>query len=104
METSAITYRNILTATIAADNSADSGRTYNINAEISLRGDTVSAVNNGIVSSTTDTGALAAFSATADGALNIQFFRTADNASILAAVESFIAAAREKTFVSPLQP
>lgn len=99
-----ITFTNIVGAKLRADNSYDENRAYGIEADVHYKGDTVEAVQSGMVTLLEPQVQVATFGEDKYGSLFLSFTgREEERASVLAAVSSFCKAARERSGnLSPL--
>lgn len=95
-----VTYKELVSAKVRMDNSVDTGRTYDIRAEVEISGNAVQDFGNG---EATKDGATAATWTCYGGTLNVTFY-TQDGADVLAALNAFIADAKAKAAeASPLE-
>ena len=97
-----ITYRNIVNATVHADNSEQTSATFDIAADLFVQNGAVCSISGGTVSDRT-TGAYAgAFGENTDGSLNfsVQCSDAERRVEILEAVSDFCASARTSTTLS----
>lgn len=95
METT-ITYRNIVNATVHADNLTDESRLYDIEADLFVRSDRVTSISGGIVTDRTVGERLGSFGENTDRSLNLSVAGTdaQRRVAVLEAVSAFCAAAR----------
>lgn len=95
-----VTYKELVSAQVRMDNSADTGRTYDIRADVEIAGTAVQNFGNGEAAKD---GATAATWTCYGGTLNVTFY-TQDGAAVLAALNAFIADAKDKAAeASPLE-
>ncbi len=99
METTAVSFKRVINATVHADNSGDTGRTMDISADVNIANGHVDSFFNGRCEkpASDDTpAASASFARQSDGRLTITYNR-AENADTMAAmlraVDAFIAGA-----------
>lgn len=96
-----VTYKELVSAQVRMDNSVDTGRTYDIRADVEIAGDTAQNFNNG---EATKDGATAATWTCYGGTLNVTFYAQQDGAAVLAALNAFIDEAKAKAAeASPLE-
>lgn len=88
-----VTYKELVSAKVRMDNSVDTGRTYDIRAEVEISGNAVQDFGNG---EATKDGATAATWTCYGGTLNVTFYTQQDGADVLAALNAFIADAKAK--------
>lgn len=87
-----INYGAILSATIVVDNSNETGRTYDIQANVRVSSTSVGSIESGVVKK--DGQQVADFSSYQEGYLGINFQNEEDRASVLSAVDDFLSSAR----------
>ena len=94
-----VTFRNVIHASIHADNADDANRLYEITADVNLCGDTVDSILNGRAVKLGNANAVCEFSANNTPYLNTAFSNMSDTeeqAAALSAVADFIASAKSK--------
>lgn len=97
MDTTDIIYKEVMAATVKADNSAKADRPYNISAELHIDRGKVGSIANGLVTGTADPATIATFGENPDGSLWLTFIDTTESTAVLQAIIDFIAATRTKT-------
>ena len=97
--TATVTYRNIVNATVHADNSAQTDGNFDIAADLFVQNDHVTSINGGTVTDRTTGEYLGGFGENTDGSLNfsVQTTDAARRVAVLQAVSAFCAAARAST-------
>lgn len=97
METTNVTFKNVISATLRADNSGDENRIYDISADVNIMYDQVDNVQNGVAVRRDNSSAVYSFSANNSPHLTTEFSNMDDieeQADSLRAVAAFIAVAK----------
>lgn len=93
-----VSFKDILNATVHADNSSDTGRTADVSADVQFSGREATGFINGIAQPTGSPGPVCQFSESRGHNLSLTFIGYPDAASrldTLRAVDAFIAGVRE---------
>ena len=94
-----VTFRNVIHASLRADNADDANRLYEITADVNICGDTVDNIQNGRAVRRDDPSAVCSFSANNSPNLSTEFSNMdniEDQEEALRAVADFIASAKSK--------